>query len=1030
MQFAFTAKIVRRFGQFVLRVLPITILGVHAAGCDLPKSKIGVTLGGSAVGACTSTDCETSFESDADLSPSAVDANGVMQVSEGQSTVNAVVMPANSTLIIKGYAIVSSTATCLAQEPISNLTPPAIKDVYAMGEGRWNICVAVVRDGKRQLLRSPEIIVDTTAPAVSGAISVAGDNTLTPTLSWAGASDNYAAASEISYQVRVSTSSMGSISDALTLGDYREVPVGSATLQMSDLVGGTTYYAVVIATDRAGNARMMSQTSFLTGPAGVVAAPSFSVAAGAYGPTQSVVLSSATSGAAIYYAVDGSTPTSLSSSYTTAISVAATQTIKAIAIKANYSDSSVSSAAYTINGSVATPTFSGVTPGTYRTSQSVVIATSTAGAAIYYTVNGVTTPSSATPPSLLYTGPVSVSSTQTIKAIAIKSGFTDSGVLSGTFTVDTTAPTAPSVSGTTPTSSTTPTWTWTSGGGDGNANYRYKLDSSDFSSGATTTTSTTYTSGSVLSAAAHTLYVQERDDAGNWSTSGSFAITINATGDSWSATNTSSAPVARYDHTAVWTGSRMIVWGGNGSVLDELNDGGQYDPVANSWTPTTTFNAPAARRQTDSVWTGSKMIVWGGATRAGAPFNDGGQYDPVANSWTATNTVNAPAARAYHTVVWTGSKMIVWGALNLNSGGLYDPVANSWTATNTAGAPSARYYHTAVWTGSKMIVWGGTSSAGYLNTGVQYDPAANSWSTITTTGAPAVGRYSHIAVWTGSKMIVWGGQGASGGYSLNDGGQYDPAADSWSGVTATAAPAARYYIHNAVVWTGSKMIVWGGYSDSGFLNTGGQYDPVANSWTATGSTGAPSARYLHTTVWTGSKMIAWGGVGSSTSNTGGVYALRADPPANSWSPTTTTGAPDGRYSHTVVWTGSKMIAWGGYSGSGELNNGGQYDPVANSWSATSTTGAPAARRFHTAVWTGSKMIIWGGYGASVSLNTGGRYDPIADSWSATDTFGAPAIRNLHVAVWTGSKMIVWGGRNLSDTDLLNTGGQYDPVANS
>ncbi len=69
MQFSITAKIVRRFGQFAFRIYPITILGVYAAGCDLQKSKISATVVGSAIGACTTSDCETSFESYAGLSP-------------------------------------------------------------------------------------------------------------------------------------------------------------------------------------------------------------------------------------------------------------------------------------------------------------------------------------------------------------------------------------------------------------------------------------------------------------------------------------------------------------------------------------------------------------------------------------------------------------------------------------------------------------------------------------------------------------------------------------------------------------------------------------------------------------------------------------------------------------------------------------------------------------------------------------------------------------------------------------------------
>src|SRR5438552_37953 len=54
----------------------------------------------------------------------------------------------------------------------------------------------------------------------------------------------------------------------------------------------------------------------------------------------------------------------------------------------------------------------------------------------------------------------------------------------------------------------------------------------------------------------------------------------------------------------------------------------------------------------------------------------------------------------------------------------------------------------------------------------------------------------------------------------------------------------------------------------------------------------------------------------------------------------------------------------------------------DTWTPTSTTNAPAGRYEHTAVWTGSEMIVWGGFNGSC-LNTDGRYNPGTDSWTAT-----------------------------------------------
>lgn len=93
--------------------------------------------------------------------------------------------------------------------------------------------------------------------------------------------------------------------------------------------------------------------------------------------------------------------------------------------------------------------------------------------------------------------------------------------------IDTTPPFAPNVTGTsTPTANTTPTWSWSSGGNGGNGMYRYRLNDSTLASGAIEIAGTSFTPGAALSEGTHTLYVQERDAAGNWSASGSFAIQV------------------------------------------------------------------------------------------------------------------------------------------------------------------------------------------------------------------------------------------------------------------------------------------------------------------------------------------------------------------------------------------------------------------------------------------------------------------------------------------------------------------------
>ncbi len=518
------------------------------------------------------------------------------------------------------------------------------------------------------------------------------------------------------------------------------------------------------------------------------------------------------------------------------------------------------------------------------------------------------------------------------------------------------------------------------------------------------------------------------DGAGYLNTGGKY----NPSTDAWIATSTTNAPAGRYDPTAVWTGSEMIVWGGTNGFTD-FNTGGRYDPGTNSWTATTTTNAPTGRSGHTAVWTGTEMIVWGGGDGSSPFLNTGGRYNPGANSWTATTTTNAPSSRNGHTAVWTGSQMIVWGGYDnsspfLNTGGRYNPGANSWTATTTNNTPSSRGGHTAVWTGSEMIVWGGFGDSGDSNIGGRYDPSTNSWRPTTTYNAPK-GRASHTAVWTGSEMIIWGGYQGFESYLIS-GGRYNPTTDIWTATSTTNVPSAR--AGHTAIWTGTEMIVWGGsFFDNGYhyLDTGGKYNPITNSWTVTSTSNAPTPRELHTAIWSGSEMIVWGGYdGFDDLNTGGLY----DPATNTWAVVGTTGAPIAREAHTGVWTGSEMIVWGGWNfdSQSNLNTGGRYDPATNSWTGTETTNAPEGRSNHTALWTGSEMIVWGG---TPALNTGGRYDPAADSWTATSTTNAPDGRFYHTAVWTGNEMIVWGGAYVDPNNLFvpfNTGGRYNPVADN
>ncbi len=187
------------------------------------------------------------------------------------------------------------------------------------------------------------------------------------------------------------------------------------------------------------------------------ATPSFSPGTGNYTSAQSVVISDSTDGAAIYYTTDGTTPTTSSNLYSAPIQVSSNQTILAIAAATGYSNSAVASAAYTINLlPAASPSFSPGT-GNYAAPQTVTITTTTPSATIYYTIDGsvprpavrpshgqIVRPMGAPNTTILYTGPITVSGSETVEAIAIADGFATSPVATAAYTVNLLPTAAPS----------------------------------------------------------------------------------------------------------------------------------------------------------------------------------------------------------------------------------------------------------------------------------------------------------------------------------------------------------------------------------------------------------------------------------------------------------------------------------------------------------------------------------------------------------------------------------------------------------
>ena len=185
-------------------------------------------------------------------------------------------------------------------------------------------------------------------------------------------------------------------------------------------------------------------------------------------------------------------------------------------------------------------------------------------------------------------------------------------------TYDTTPPNAPNVcvspTCATPTNDPTPTWSWTSGGGGGNGTYRYKLDNADLTSGATETTSLSYTPTTALGDGTYTLYAQERDAAGNWSSSGSFAITVNAPPVVQNVNSSDGAFNAGDEITLTILFNQMLDV--TGTPMLELNVGAAVSVpcVENGYTLKCTYIVAAGHNSSDLDYTATTSLSLNGGT--------------------------------------------------------------------------------------------------------------------------------------------------------------------------------------------------------------------------------------------------------------------------------------------------------------------------------------------------------------------------------------------------------------------------------
>ncbi|MGI8916714.1 MAG: Kelch repeat-containing protein [Chloroflexota bacterium] len=334
----------------------------------------------------------------------------------------------------------------------------------------------------------------------------------------------------------------------------------------------------------------------------------------------------------------------------------------------------------------------------------------------------------------------------------------------------------------------------------------------------------------------------------------------------WAPLSSFGDPTPRARQSAVWTGTQMVIWGGEDRA-GKVGSGAAYSPADDRWHALPLTGAPSPRSGQSAVWTGKEMLIWGGEGNSGMP-SDGAAYNPVIGRWRPLSSVGAPSPRAGQSTVWTGSAMLVWGGLtrigpgkfgDVSDGAAYDPATDTWSTLPTIGTPGPRDAASAVWTGDALLIWGGSNAGGPVRDGAAYHPESQTWTLLSTSGEPSA-RSNEVAIWTGSELLIWGGLGCASG-NCGDGAAYNPKRNTWRPLPLAGAPAPRFGA--TAVWTGDEALVWGGARSEGVRSLppgdGAAYDPTTNSWRPLPASGAPAPRLLHTAIWTGTAMLMWGG---------------------------------------------------------------------------------------------------------------------------------------------------------------------------